>query len=73
MVKKVKNTVSWTYVPSDLENEEIVGTFCEKESKKQDKKSLELKKSLKEKARNLMPNESATIIVLTVGLIKKTV
>ena len=30
IVKKVKNTVPWTYVISDLNCEEIIGTFCEK-------------------------------------------
>ena len=31
VIKKVENTVPWTYVISDLYCEEIVGTFCEKE------------------------------------------
>ena len=31
VIKKVKNTVPWTYVISDLKGEEIVGTFYEKE------------------------------------------
>ena len=30
VIKKVKNTVSCTYVISDLNGEEIVETFCEK-------------------------------------------
>ena len=30
-IAKVKNTVSWTYVISDLNREEIVGRFNEKE------------------------------------------
>ena len=29
VIKKVKNTVPWTYVISDLKGEEIVGTFYE--------------------------------------------
>ena len=33
-INKVKNTVPWTYVISDLTGEEIVGTFCEKELQK---------------------------------------
>ena len=49
VIKKVKNTVQWTYVTSDLKGEEIVGTFYKKElqkkkKKKKIKKSLELKK-----------------------------
>ena len=31
LIKKVKNTVAWTYVISDLNGEEIVGTFYKKE------------------------------------------
>ena len=34
VVKKVKNTVPWTYVISDLKGEEIVGTFYEKQLQK---------------------------------------
>ena len=34
MVKKVKNTVLWTYAISDLNGEEILRTFYEKELKK---------------------------------------
>ena len=31
MIKKVKNTVLWTYVINNLNDKEIVGTFYEKE------------------------------------------
>ena len=31
VIKKVKNTVPWTYVINDLSGEEITGTFYEKE------------------------------------------
>ena len=34
VIKKVKNTVPWTYVISDLKDEETVGTFYEKELQK---------------------------------------
>ena len=40
MIKKVKNTVTWTYVINDLNEEEIVGTFCEKELQKTTNKNL---------------------------------
>ena len=30
-LKKVENTVQWTYVISDLTGEEVVGTFYERE------------------------------------------
>ena len=43
LIKKVKNTVPWIYVINDLNGEEIIGTFYEKElkKKKQIKKNLE--------------------------------
>ena len=40
VIKKVKNTVSWTYIINDLNGEVIMGTFYEKELQK----NLELKK-----------------------------
>ena len=33
-IKKVKNTVPWTYVINDHKGDEIVGTFYEKELQK---------------------------------------
>ena len=33
VIKKIKNTVPWKYAISDLNGEEIVGTFYEKELK----------------------------------------
>ena len=47
MIKKVINTVSWIYVISDLNDEEIVETFYKIKLKKQ----IKLKKSNKEKRR----------------------
>ena len=34
VVSKIKNTVPWTYVVSDLNGEEITGSFYEKELQK---------------------------------------
>ena len=34
----IKNTVTWTYVMNDLNGEEIVGTFYEKELQKKKKR-----------------------------------
>ena len=42
VVKKVKNTVPWTYVISDLNGEEIVGSFCEKELQKTNQKEFRM-------------------------------
>ena len=38
VIIKVKNTVPWTYVTNDLNEEEIVGTIHKKNYKKQIKK-----------------------------------
>ena len=38
IVKKIKNTIPWTYVISDLNGEEIVGNFYEKELLKTNQK-----------------------------------
>ena len=72
VVSKIKNTVPWTYVVSDLNGEEITGSFYEKELQKLINKNLEQKKYLKEKVTNCMSNGMGMIIVLIVGLIKKT-
>ena len=56
MIKKVKKIVPWAYVVSNLNGEEIVGTFYQKELKKYIKKSLELKKESREKLINYMLN-----------------
>ena len=34
VIKKVKNTVPWTYVINDLNGDEIIGTFYEKNYKR---------------------------------------
>ena len=38
IIKKIKNTVPWTYVINDLNGEEIIGTFYENELQKTDQK-----------------------------------
>ena len=54
MIKKVKNTVPWTDVISDLNGEQIVGLFYEKELQKTNQKSSELKMLSREKVINYM-------------------
>ena len=41
VTRKIRNTVPWTYVINDLNGEEIIGTFYEKELQRQIKKNLE--------------------------------
>ena len=53
VIKKVKNTVPWTYVISDLKGEEIVGTFYEKELQKKHQKDFRVKKVIKRKGDKL--------------------
>ena len=38
IIKKIKNTVPWTYVINDLNNGEIIGSFYEKELRKTNQK-----------------------------------
>ena len=42
MIKNVKNTVLWTYVINDLNGEEIVVTFYEKELQKTNQKEFRI-------------------------------
>ena len=49
VITKVKNTVPWTYVISDLKGEEIVGTFYEKELQKTNQKEFRVEKVIKGK------------------------
>ena len=72
VIKKVKNTVSWTYVISVLKGEQIVETFYEKELQKANQKEIRVEKVTKRKSDKLYVNGKATIILLTVGLIKET-
>ena len=40
-IKKIKNTVPWTYVTNDLNSEEVIWMFYEKELPKSHQKNLE--------------------------------
>ena len=51
VIKKIKNTVSWTYVISYLKGEEIVRTFYEKELQKS--KEFRVEKVIKRKVDKL--------------------
>ena len=53
VVKKIKNTVPWTYVISDLNREEIVGSFYGKELQKTNQKKFRIKKVIKRKGNKL--------------------
>ena len=53
IIKKIKNTVPWTYVINDLNGEEIIGTFYENELQKTDQKESRIEKVLKKKGDKL--------------------
>ena len=52
-IKKIKNTVPWTYVISDLNGEEILGSFYEKELQKANQKEFRIEKVIKRKENKL--------------------
>ena len=49
VIKKVQNTVPWTYVISDLNGEEIVGMFYEKELQKTNQTKFRVEKVIRKK------------------------
>ena len=49
VVNKIKNTVPWTYVINNLNGEEIIGSFYEKELQKTNQKEFVIEKVLKRK------------------------
>ena len=53
VIKKVKNTVPWTYGISDLNGAQIKGNFYEKELQRTTKKEFRIEKILKRKGDKL--------------------
>ena len=53
IVSKIKNTVPWTYVISDLNGEEIAGSFYEKELQKTNQEEFRIKKVIRRKGDKL--------------------
>ena len=53
VIKEVKNTVPWTYVISDLNGEEIIGTFYEKKLRKTNQEKFRIEKVLRRKGNKL--------------------
>ena len=53
VISKIKNTVPWTYVINDLNREEIIGTFYEKELQKNNQKEFRIDKVRKKKGDKL--------------------
>ena len=72
VIKEVKKAVPWTYVINDLNGEEIMGTFFEKELQKTNQEGFSIEKVIKRKEINYMSNGRDMIICLIDGLIKET-
>ena len=53
VISKIKNTVPWTYVINDLNSEEIIGTFYEKELQKTNQQEFRIEKVIKRKGDKL--------------------
>ena len=53
VIKKVKNTVPWTYVINDLNSEKVIGTFYEEELQKTNRKEFRIEKRIKRKGQKL--------------------
>ena len=53
VIKKVKDTVPWTYVINDLSGEGVIGTFYEKELKKTNQQEFRIDKVIKKKGNKL--------------------
>ena len=53
VIKKVKNTVPWTYVINDINGDEIIGTFYEKELQKINQQEFRIEKVIKRKGDKL--------------------
>ena len=53
VIKRIKNTVPWTYVINDLNAKEIIGTFYEKELQKINQQEFRIEKVITKKGNNL--------------------
>ena len=51
LIKKIKNTVPWTYVINDFNGKEIIGTFYKKEF--QNQREFRIEKVIKRKSDKL--------------------
>ena len=72
VMKEIKNTVPWTYVINDLNNEQITGTFYENELQRTNQEEFRIEKLIREMVINYMSNGKCMIVHLIAGLIKKT-
>ena len=52
-IKKIKNTISWTFVINDLNGEEFIGTFYQKELQSTKQQTIGIEKVIKKKGDEL--------------------
>ena len=71
VIKKVKNTVPWTYIINHLNGEEIIGTFYKKELQKTNQQEFRIEKVIEKKGDKLYVKWKGYDSSLVV-LIKKT-
>ena len=71
VVKKLKNTVPWTYVISDLNGTEILGSSYGKELQKTDQKEFRIEKIIKRKRNKLYVKCKGYDNSLIIGFIKR--
>ena len=64
--------VPWTYVINDLNGDEIIATFYEKELQKTNQQEFRIEKVIKKKGDKLCVKWKVMIVHLIAGLIKKT-
>ena len=69
IITKLRNTAPWTYVIIDLNGEEIVETFYEKQLQKTNQKEFRIEKLIKKNVSNSTPNGRAMIIHSVVRLL----
>ena len=72
VVSKIENTVPWTYVVNDLNGEEIIGRFYEKELQKTNQQKFRIEKIIQKKGDKLYVKWKGDVIIhLIAVLIKK--
>ena len=53
VISKIEDTVPWTFIINDLNGEEIIGTFYEKDMRKANQKEFKIEKVIKRKGDKL--------------------
>ena len=61
LVSKIKDTFLWTYVIKDLNDEEIIATFYQKELQKTNQQEFRIEKVIKKRVRSFMSNGKVMI------------